>query len=141
VLEQLRVKPGFAARIADRDPHDALGLDKADGAAHLKELTERIDVLQYRLFAANKHSVLLVLQGLDASGKDGVVRRVFDRVNPAINAFAYSIQGKGNAIWWTPSTTSAAYVVNNVPEPASLALVALPLAWLVLKRRPASAKA
>ena len=82
MLEQLRVKPGFAARIADRDPHDALGLDKADGAAHLKELTERIDVLQYRLFAANKHSVLLVLQGLDASGKDGVVRRVFDRVNP-----------------------------------------------------------
>ncbi len=82
MLEQLRVKPGSAARIADRDPRDALGLEKVDGAARLKELRERIDVLQYRLFAANARSVLLVLQGLDASGKDGVVRRVFDGVNP-----------------------------------------------------------
>lgn len=82
MLEQLRVKPGSAARIADRDPRDALGLEKDDGAARLKELSERIDVLQYRLFAANTRSVLLVLQGLDASGKDGVVRRVFDGVNP-----------------------------------------------------------
>ena len=83
MLEQLRVKPGSAARIADRDPRDTLGLEKDDGAARLKELSERIDVLQYRLFAANTRSVLLVLQGLDASGKDGVVRRVFDGVNPA----------------------------------------------------------
>lgn len=82
MLEQLRVKPGSAARIADRDPRDALGLEKDDGIARLKELSERIDVLQYRLFAANTRSVLLVLQGLDASGKDGVVRRVFDGVNP-----------------------------------------------------------
>jgi PPK2 family polyphosphate:nucleotide phosphotransferase len=82
VLEQLRVKPGFAARIADRDPRDALGLDKSDGAERLQELQARIDTLQYRLFAENTRSVLLVLQGLDASGKDGVVRRVFEGVNP-----------------------------------------------------------
>ncbi len=82
MLEKLRVKPGFAARIADRDPRDDLGLDKSDGAARLQELRARIDTLQYRLFAENMRSVLLVLQGLDASGKDGVVRRVFEGVNP-----------------------------------------------------------
>ena len=82
MLEQLRVKPGHAARIADRDPRDGLGLQKADGAGRLQELRERIDVLQYRLFAEHRHSVLVILQGLDASGKDGVVRRVFEGVNP-----------------------------------------------------------
>ena len=82
MLEQLRVKPGFAARIDDRDPRDDLGLDKSDAAARLQELRARIDTLQYRLFAENTRSVLLVLQGLDASGKDGVVRRVFEGVNP-----------------------------------------------------------
>jgi PPK2 family polyphosphate:nucleotide phosphotransferase len=69
VLEQLRVEPGAAAELAARDTSDRLGL-------------ERIDALQYRLFAEDRRSVLLVLQGLDASGKDGVVRRVFDGVNP-----------------------------------------------------------
>lgn len=82
MLEKLRVKPGFAARIADRDPRDDLGLEKSDGGARLQELRARIDALQYRLFAENTRSVLLVLQGLDASGKDGVVRRVFEGVNP-----------------------------------------------------------
>jgi len=42
----------------------------------------RIDRLQYRLYAEDRRSVLLVLQGLDASGKDGVVRRAFEGVNP-----------------------------------------------------------
>ena len=82
MLEQLRVRHGHAARIADRDPRDGLGLEKDEGTARLQELRERIDVLQYRLFAEHRHSVLLVLQGLDASGKDGVVRRVFEGVNP-----------------------------------------------------------
>ena len=43
---------------------------------------EKIDELQYRLYGEDRRSILLVLQGLDASGKDGVVRRVFDGVNP-----------------------------------------------------------
>jgi len=82
VLDELRVKPGTKARIADRDPGDKLGVDKEHGEKRLAELVERIDALQYRLYAEDRHSVLLVLQGLDASGKDGVVRRVFDGVNP-----------------------------------------------------------
>jgi len=72
VLESLRVGPGTGARIAERDPDDRLGLDKHVGEKRLVALVEQIDALQYRLSAESRHSVLLVLQGLDASGKDGV---------------------------------------------------------------------
>jgi PPK2 family polyphosphate:nucleotide phosphotransferase len=82
MLDGLEVKPGTKARIAERDPDDKLGVDKDEGEKRLGGLVERIDALQYRLYAEDRHSVLLVLQGLDASGKDGVVRRVFDGVNP-----------------------------------------------------------
>jgi PPK2 family polyphosphate:nucleotide phosphotransferase len=82
MLDGLEVKPGTKARIAERDPDDKLGVDKDEGETRLGGLVERIDALQYRLYAEDRHSVLLVLQGLDASGKDGVVRRVFDGVNP-----------------------------------------------------------
>jgi PPK2 family polyphosphate:nucleotide phosphotransferase len=83
VLDRLRVDPGSSAGIADRDPGDRLGTDKDHGEQRLEELVERIDELQYRLYAEDRRSMLLVLQGLDASGKDGVVRRVFRGVNPA----------------------------------------------------------
>jgi PPK2 family polyphosphate:nucleotide phosphotransferase len=82
VLEALRVDPGSPARIAERDPDDKLGLDKDVGEKRLELLARRIDQLQYRLHAEDRQSVLLVLQGLDASGKDGVIRRVFAGVNP-----------------------------------------------------------
>ena len=53
---------------------------------HTKRKTEEIlgklDDLQNLLFAESKHSVLVVLQGMDASGKDGVIRNVFGSLNP-----------------------------------------------------------
>ncbi len=82
VLDGLRVKPGAGARIAERDPGDRLGIEKQDGEKRLQHVVARIDELQYRLYAEDRHSVLLVLQGLDASGKDGVIRRAFHGVNP-----------------------------------------------------------
>ncbi len=82
MLDGLRVDPGSAARIAERSTDDRLGLEKEEGEKRLDDLVERIDELQYRLYAEERRSLLLVLQGLDASGKDGVVRRVFEGVNP-----------------------------------------------------------
>jgi PPK2 family polyphosphate:nucleotide phosphotransferase len=82
VLDKLEVKPGTKARIAERDPASTLGFVKQDGDKRLERLVERLDALQYRLYAEDRRSVLLVLQGLDASGKDGVIRRVFEGVNP-----------------------------------------------------------
>ena len=81
-LEQLRVSPGEPVRLAERDPRDKLGLEKAAGKEETKKLRDRIDELQYLLYAETRHAVLLILQGIDASGKDGTIRRVFDGVNP-----------------------------------------------------------
>ncbi len=83
MIDALRVAPGTAPGIAARDTRDDLGLgDKASAKATRHELTERLASLQERLFAENRRSVVLVLQGLDASGKDGVIRSVFTGVSP-----------------------------------------------------------
>jgi PPK2 family polyphosphate:nucleotide phosphotransferase len=90
VLDQLRVAPGEPARLAERDPRDTLGLDKDATKGRIGELRERIDELQYLLHAEGQRAVLLLLQGLDAAGKDGVIREVFTGVNPqAIRVVAF----------------------------------------------------
>jgi len=82
VLDALRVHPGKPAHIAERDPRDTLGVDKDEAKEQLDALHEQLSVLHNRLFAEGKRSLLLVLQGLDAAGKDGVIRSVFTGVNP-----------------------------------------------------------
>jgi PPK2 family polyphosphate:nucleotide phosphotransferase len=82
LIEQLRVQPGLRAELTTRDTRETFGLDKATAKKKRKELVERLSVLQQRLYAEGEHSLLLVLQGLDASGKDGVIRQVFTGVNP-----------------------------------------------------------
>ena len=79
----MRVEPGSRAKIAKRDPAGTLGVDgKREGEKRLKRLHERLAGLHDLLYAEGRHSVLLVLQGLDASGKDGVIRSVFTGLNP-----------------------------------------------------------
>ncbi len=48
----------------------------------MKSLTKELEVLQEKLYAEGKHKLLIILQGMDASGKDGTVRHVFEGVNP-----------------------------------------------------------
>jgi PPK2 family polyphosphate:nucleotide phosphotransferase len=76
------VEPGGKAKLADRPTGDRLGVEKGNAQAELASRTDRLSVLQGRLYAEHKRSVLLVLQGLDASGKDGTVRRVFTGLSP-----------------------------------------------------------
>jgi len=81
--ERLMITPGEPARLQNRDARDGLGLeDKSEGKELLEELVEEMAVLQNRLWAESQRSVLLVLQGLDASGKDGTIRSVFSGINP-----------------------------------------------------------
>jgi PPK2 family polyphosphate:nucleotide phosphotransferase len=82
VVGALQVEPGSAARIRDRDPRDTLGLDKDDAKKLLRALHERLGMFQQRLYAEGARSLLLVLQGLDAAGKDGVIRSVFAGLTP-----------------------------------------------------------
>ena len=78
----LKVEPGTAARIAERDPRDTLGLEKESAKERLGALHDTLGGFHTRLFAEGKRSLILVLQGLDASGKDGVIRSVFTGFNP-----------------------------------------------------------
>ncbi len=57
-------------------------LDKDDIKVATKQLLEELDELQNLLYAQHKWSLLIVLQGMDASGKDGVVRNVLGQMNP-----------------------------------------------------------
>ena len=59
------------------------GLDKEETKLKTAEYGQRIGELQQLLYANSRHSVLLIFQGMDASGKDGSVRRVLASVNPA----------------------------------------------------------
>ncbi|MDB5252678.1 MAG: polyphosphate kinase [Flaviaesturariibacter sp.] len=63
-----------------RAPKD---LEKRDVKEKTEALLLRLDECQNRLYADGKRSVLVILQGMDASGKDGVIRKVFGRLNPA----------------------------------------------------------
>jgi PPK2 family polyphosphate:nucleotide phosphotransferase len=66
------------------DPNDDRGFRgaKDEGRRSLERLKHRLEELQERLYAEHRHAVLVVLQGMDASGKDGTIRRVFEGVNP-----------------------------------------------------------
>jgi PPK2 family polyphosphate:nucleotide phosphotransferase len=79
-----RVKPGGKVRLDRLDPKDTGGApgDKDASEAALPEQRERIAELQGRLYAEDRRALLVVLQGLDASGKDGTVKHVFSGVNP-----------------------------------------------------------
>lgn len=82
LVRRCRVTPGEAVRLDDRDPADRMGLSKADAEAMLGEGAGRLAALHDRLFAQRAWSVLLVLQGMDASGKDGAIRRLAAGLNP-----------------------------------------------------------
>ncbi|MEO6610913.1 MAG: PPK2 family polyphosphate kinase [Chitinophagaceae bacterium] len=65
--------------IATRAPED---LDKKETKEKTNALLDELNELQNLLFAENKHSVLVVIQGMDGSGKDGVIRNVMGHMNP-----------------------------------------------------------
>jgi PPK2 family polyphosphate:nucleotide phosphotransferase len=83
MIGQLRVEPGDRPQLAKRDPGSKLGMkNKAAGLELLEELITELADLHNRLWAEASRSVLLVLQGLDASGKDGTIRHILTGVNP-----------------------------------------------------------
>jgi len=83
-LKKLIVEPGFKLKLGAIDPgyhgkHESHEAALPELQAHLQKL----DQLQYLMYAERKHALLIVLQGLDAAGKDGVVRHVITGMNPA----------------------------------------------------------
>src|SRR3972149_7294579 len=78
------IHPDQDIHLSDWDPDRTEGwkTDKDDAERHIQELNTEMEALQELLFAEARHKVLIVLQGMDTSGKDGVIRRVFEGVNP-----------------------------------------------------------
>ena len=83
VIEPLRVKPGSRVRLtSDFDPRFKAGVRKKDGVALLEQGVALLAEYQARLAAQATHGVLVVLQALDAGGKDGTIRHVMTGLNP-----------------------------------------------------------
>jgi PPK2 family polyphosphate:nucleotide phosphotransferase len=74
---------GAQLKLSDHDPRETFGWDKETAQIHLAEELIVLSDLQTRLFAAKRDSMLVVLQAMDAGGKDGVVRSLFTGLNPA----------------------------------------------------------
>jgi len=79
-----RIPPGTTIRLTEHDPRDQRFFDgdKDHGKDLLKYLNDRLERLQELLYAEGRHKLLVVLQATDTGGKDGVIRHVFDGVNP-----------------------------------------------------------
>jgi len=84
-LDRYRIKPGARIKLADIDTRDADGVpdDKEELGRCNEKTQERLAELQELLFAEHQRKLLIVLQGMDTSGKDGTVRHVMGGFNPS----------------------------------------------------------
>ena len=90
-IDLFRVKPGTTVRLKDHDPAwtgteamKQLGKDELKDIAKkiLKENVQELADAQELLYAGDRHSVLIIVQAMDAAGKDGLVEHVMSGVNP-----------------------------------------------------------
>src|SRR5260370_5069188 len=80
--EELLVHPGSRIKLAELDAGETHGVAKDSGERQLKKNLDRLSVLQYLLYAESRRSMVVVLQGIDAGGKDGTIRHVMSGLNP-----------------------------------------------------------
>ena len=113
VVKHSRIDKPAKFKLADHDPAERFGLstDIEDVRPILAEGMSRLSELQERLYADGRWAVLIVLQGMDAAGKDGVIKHVITGVNPLgceVHAFkAPSVEElEHNFLWragrWLP---------------------------------------
>jgi len=83
ISKSYRVEDGSKFRLKDFDPGDTSGVEsKKHAEAELVRGAERLAELQDKLYAQDRWALLIVLQGMDAAGKDGVIKHVMAGVNP-----------------------------------------------------------
>jgi len=101
-----------AVRLADISTRAPGGMDKEKTKEKTMALLGELDELQNLLYASSEHALLVVIQGMDASGKDGLIRDVFGSMNP---------QGVRVTSYKVPTAEEAAHdflwrIHKNVPE-------------------------
>lgn len=84
MAKRFRIDSPEKFRMSARDPADCYGLtvDKGEAKAMLAEGIEQLSELQQRLYASDSWSVLIILQAMDAAGKDSVIKHVMGGLNP-----------------------------------------------------------
>lgn len=81
--QRFKVEPGRKVTLTKWAPDDTAGRpDKKAAGRRMKQNLKRLSELQYLLYAENQRSVLIVLQAMDAGGKDGTIRHVMGPLNP-----------------------------------------------------------
>jgi PPK2 family polyphosphate:nucleotide phosphotransferase len=84
IIKQCRIDKPDKFKLADFDPAESFGLstDIEEVRAILADSIARLEDMQERLYAHGRWAVLIVLQGIDAAGKDGVIKHVMSGINP-----------------------------------------------------------
>lgn len=83
-IEQMLVKPGSKVSLKDYPAdHKAKSVSKEESAKLMAEGMERLQKIQDKLYSHNQHSVLIVIQAMDAAGKDSLVKHVVGGLSPA----------------------------------------------------------
>jgi PPK2 family polyphosphate:nucleotide phosphotransferase len=80
--DDLAVRRDRRVRLSRYDPNEDFGLDKAAAEKPTQDTLDRLSDLQDRLWAEASRAVLVVLQGIDGAGKDGVINKVMTAFNP-----------------------------------------------------------
>jgi len=82
-LKKLRVKPGEKVKLKDYDTkYKGKELDKQQAQELLEAGRKQLAEMQDKLYADNSHAMLIILQAMDAAGKDGAVKHIMSGVNP-----------------------------------------------------------
>jgi PPK2 family polyphosphate:nucleotide phosphotransferase len=82
IIDKLLVTPGKKFRLKSKDPEYVAGYTQVTAEAETAQLHKRLEHLQDVLYAEHKRSMLIVLQAMDAGGKDGTIKHVMSGVNP-----------------------------------------------------------
>jgi PPK2 family polyphosphate:nucleotide phosphotransferase len=81
-VKSLLVQPSASMKLSKIDPDTTFGIKKEKLMDDLAELVETMEEFQHKLYVENKKALLIVLQGMDTSGKDGVITHVMKGFNP-----------------------------------------------------------
>lgn len=120
MTDNYRIKKGQELNLKKHDPDDTRlwQADKKSAKEELKHLRDKLVDLQQVLYAENKHKLLIVLQAMDAGGKDGTIRSIFEGVNP---------QGVKVASFKTPTPQELAHdylwrIHNKTPQSGEIVI-------------------
>ncbi len=117
-MAKFRIEAGSDVALKHYDPSDTDGMSKKEAREELAKLSEKLRELQTLLYANGKHALLIVLQGMDSSGKDGVIKHL---------AGAFNLQGTQVTSFKVPTAEELAHdflwrIHKNTPKRGTIGI-------------------